>query len=136
MEYVSITNHVGARIPRTRMHTVAARVLSLLKTRAQVDIHIVSKSEIKKLNTIYRNKNKVTDVLSFPYEEEDYLGEVIICYDVAKSDAHDLGITIREELEVLLVHGLVHLHGYDHETDTDAEEMEALERKIHEKLDS
>ncbi len=129
--HVSISNHVGARIPKKRMFEVAKYVLRNLKSKSAVDIHIVSADEIKKLNTQHRNKPTVTDVLSFPYEEKDYLGELIICYEIAKQDAHELGIPIREELDVLLVHGLVHLHGYDHVTDKEAVEMEHLEKKLH-----
>lgn len=128
---ITISNHVSARIPRSRMLDVVRFVLKKLKTSASVDIHIVSPSEIKALNKTFRNKPKITDVLSFPYDEKDYLGEIIICYDVAKADAQDLNITIREELDVLLVHGLVHLQGYDHVTDKDALKMESIEKKMH-----
>jgi conserved hypothetical protein TIGR00043 len=80
---------------------------------------LVSDAQIKRLNKLYRNKDKPTDVLSFPIGEKVngwlILGDVVISVDTAKRQAKELGYSLEEELKRLLVHGLVHLLGYDHE---------------------
>ena len=95
---------------------------------------------IKKLNSVYRGKNKVTDVLSFasrdslePFpDDENDLGEIIICWPEAKRQAKKYGWKIDYEIIRLLIHGLAHLVGYDHEnvSQKKAKEMEKFENKI------
>lgn len=132
--HIAINNKTKHRIPRARLEAVAKHVLKLRKVNKDISIACVGKSEMKKLNASYRKKNYPTDVLSFPDDSKDYLGEIIICMEVAKSDAQELKITLLEELEILLVHGIVHLLGYDHITDQEAQKMEQLEKKIHKEL--
>jgi probable rRNA maturation factor len=99
---------------------IAHRALEVLGlNRAELSIVLVSDAQIKRLNKLYRNKDKPTDVLSFPIREkvEDWLilGDIVISVDTAKRQAKELGYSLEEELKRLLVHGLVHLLGYDHE---------------------
>lgn len=97
------------------------------------------------MNYSWRGKNKATDVLSFPQWEKPELkrlakarsvpswelGDVVISLDTAKKQAKEHGITVERELEILLVHGILHLLGYDHEiSPTEQRKMEALERKL------
>jgi probable rRNA maturation factor len=99
---------------------IAHRALEVLGlSKVELSIALVSDAQIKRLNKLYRNKDKPTDVLSFPIGEkvEDWLilGDIVISVDTAKRQAKELGYSLEEELKRLLVHGLVHLLGYDHE---------------------
>jgi probable rRNA maturation factor len=99
---------------------IAHRALEILGlSKVELSIALVSDAQIKRLNKLYRNKDKPTDVLSFPIGEkvEDWLilGDIVISVDTAKRQAQELGHSLEEELKRLLVHGLVHLLGYDHE---------------------
>ena len=96
-----------------------------------ISIALVSEKEIKDLNKVYRNKNKITDVLSFSIDSEDVLGEVLICLKQAKRQAKINHKTNKLELQLLTTHGILHLLGYDHErSDKDALEQERLEQEI------
>jgi len=99
---------------------IAHRALEVLGlSKVELSIALVSDAQIKRLNKLYRNKDKPTDVLSFPIGEkvEDWLilGDIVISVDTARRQAQELGHSLEEELKRLLVHGLVHLLGYDHE---------------------
>lgn len=93
------------------------------KKETDVSVAIVGGDEIKKINKKYRKKDAVTDVLSFAGEEGD-LGEIVICYDQIKKQAREFKNSAEKELEFILVHGLLHLLGYDDKTKKEAEEME------------
>ncbi|THB73680.1 MAG: rRNA maturation RNase YbeY [Gammaproteobacteria bacterium] len=108
----------------------------------ELSIRVVDEDEITQLNKEYRNKNKPTNVLSFPFAFEEeiggcgielevpLLGDIIICAQVVAAEAKEQG---KEELAHwahMVVHGTLHLLGYDHVDDTHAEEMEALEIEI------
>jgi probable rRNA maturation factor len=96
----------------------------------EVSLVFVSLEKIKELNQAYRGENRVTDVLAFTLEERPLLGEVVIAPEVAKSQAQDYGNTCQEEMEVLLIHGMLHLLGYDHERSEDEKKMRKEELKI------
>lgn len=102
-------------------------------------IVLVSDAAIRKLNRQFRGKDQVTDVLSFPHEAEPFenetqsqLGEVVIAVQRAAAQAKLNGLTFSNEVEQLILHGLLHLCGYDHETDDG--EMDLLELKLRKKL--
>ena len=107
-----------------------------------VTISFVSNERIHELNKEYRGMDKPTDVLSFecdkvPFDDEDVddveeyeLGDVIIATDVALAQTEEFGTTFEEEVSLLTVHGLLHLCGYDHIEDEEAEIMEALEQSL------
>jgi probable rRNA maturation factor len=85
---------------------------------------------MRALNFQYRKTDRPTDVLAFPGVLAD-IGDVVLCLAVAKRQAKEYGGTIREELQRLTVHGVLHLFGYDHETNAkDAKRMFALQEKI------
>ncbi len=100
------------------------------KVTGVVTVSFVNDTEIKRLNRMYREKDKVTDVLSFPSSDAEfsgYLGDVIISYDQAVRQAEgDLEL----ELTDLLVHGILHVLNYDHEVPEDAEIMFPLQDAI------
>ncbi|QCZ36645.1 rRNA maturation RNase YbeY [Mycoplasma nasistruthionis] len=96
-----------------------------IKQHIIVDVSIVSKQKIRKLNAIHRQKDYVTDILSFGFEAADiyqnlpvyHLGELVICWDKVEVQAKEFGHSIRREFCYLFTHGLVHLKGYDHEVE-------------------
>ncbi|TSC56650.1 MAG: putative rRNA maturation factor [Parcubacteria group bacterium Gr01-1014_18] len=95
---------------------------------------IVGERRIKSLNAECRNQSKITDVLSFGSLEEksgeQLWGEIFICYNVAERQAKEYGHSLEREVEILFVHGLLHLFGYDHHTARDRREMQHIEEKI------
>ena len=103
-----------------------------------LNIVIVDNEKIREINKEYRNKDAVTDVISFAFEEvkdvnyEDirFLGEIYISYERCKEQAKDYGHSVRREFCYLAVHGLLHLLGYDHMTEEDKKVMRALEEEI------
>lgn len=88
------------------------------RARGAVTIAIVPDARVKALNRRYRQKDARTDVLSFPAGEPRILGDVVIAEGVAARQAREAGHSLRIELRVLALHGLLHLLGYDHEHDT------------------
>jgi probable rRNA maturation factor len=93
---------------------------------------------VRRLNNTYRGKDAPTNVLSFPYrkppgpaaDDSPYLGDVVLAAETVLHEAVERGIEPRHHLQHLVVHGLLHLLGYDHQTDAAAEEMEGLEAEI------
>jgi rRNA maturation RNase YbeY len=115
----------------------AGRVLKLLNQRsAELSIALVSNREIQALNAAYRRQNKPTDVLSFPAEERlptggRLLGDVILSVEQARKQARARRRPLEQELELLLIHGILHLLGYDHErSPADEEIMRSMERGL------
>ena len=100
-----------------------------------VSVRMVDKDEIRALNRDYRQRDYVTNVLSFPagkieglpVEEAQALGDVVVCAAVVADEAAEQGKSVEEHWAHMLVHGTLHLIGFDHETDAEAEVMEALE---------
>jgi rRNA maturation RNase YbeY len=104
---------------------------------AELSVALVDDAEIATLNEQYRDKEGPTDVLSFSLLEGDHverrggmLGDVVIAVPVADRQARELGHDLDEELLRLLIHGALHLLGFDHEEDEEARVMEAREREV------
>lgn len=121
-------------IQPTRLHRLASRTLRLTD-RAKRDVHltIVDDREISRLNARYLGARKPTDVLAFNLESpgpSPLLGEVIISADTAARQAASLRIPVAVEIDLLLVHGLLHLLGYDDKAKRDARLMHEREREI------
>jgi probable rRNA maturation factor len=104
------------------------------KSDANATIAFVSDKTIRRLNRQFRGVDKATDVLSFPADETDKLnlGDIAISADTAAKQAKENGLTFDEEVAQLILHGLLHLCGYDH--DTDNGEMNRLELRLRKKL--
>lgn len=102
----------------------------------EVCIRLVDEDESRELNARYRGQDKPTNVLSFPAEIADevgvlLLGDIVICAPVVAREAEAQGKTFADHLSHMVVHGMLHLYGYDHERDERARlEMEALEREV------
>jgi len=103
------------------------------KIESSATIAFVSDKRIRELNRQFRGIDKATDVLSFPAEEELNLGDVAVSVETAATQARDNGLTLDHEIAQLILHGLLHLSGYDHETDNG--QMNRLELKLRRKLD-
>ncbi|MCV6608683.1 MAG: rRNA maturation RNase YbeY [Campylobacterales bacterium] len=104
-------------------------------TKRDVELVLVDDNEIQDLNKEHRGKDKPTDVLSFPFESEFKhlpLGSIIISVDTAKRQANEEGNSLEMELQILFLHGLLHLQGYDHETDNG--EMNEKEEELRKNL--
>lgn len=105
---------------------------------AAVCIALAGDSEVQTLNASWRGKDKATNVLSFPAPagaprepgSQPFAGDIIIARETVAAEADELGITFAAHLQHLVVHGLLHLLGFDHEEDAEAEAMEALETEI------
>ena len=101
----------------------------------EISLLITNDETIHLLNKEYRQKDKPTDVLSFPMEDEVMLGDIVISLDTAKKQAQEREIGLEREIAFLFIHGLLHLLGYDHETSVeDEKEMFALQEEILKKL--
>lgn len=96
----------------------------------EMNIVFLDKDQIQEMNLTYRNIDKVTDVISFPDQDENYIGDIFICLDRAKEQAVDYGHSIEREIGFLAVHGYLHLLGYDHHTEAEEKEMFAKQEEI------
>ena len=98
-----------------------ARARGAAGLKGAVDVLVTSSSEMKSLNRRFRGKDKATDVLSFPtaadHAQREFAGEIAISAEIAAQNARDLGHSAGEEVKILVLHGLLHLRGYDHERD-------------------
>jgi probable rRNA maturation factor len=143
-----------------RWAQLARQVLTARKVKGETEVSLlfVDEDAMAKLNEQFLGKSGATDVLSFPIEEEtgptgrspDFggtgpgtpaevgaltlLGDVVICPVVAARNAQEHGVALDDEVALLVVHGLLHLLGMDHEEDAEAERMEALERQLLQKF--
>jgi probable rRNA maturation factor len=116
------------------------RAIRALPTeKREATVVFVSDAAIRKLNREFRGRDYATDVLSFPAQAEPFeteaqfhLGEVVISVEHAEEQARENNVRLENEIQQLILHGLLHLCGYDHETDTG--EMNRLELKLRKKL--
>jgi probable rRNA maturation factor len=104
------------------------RRIAPARARGSLTVAIVPDGRVQRLNRRYRGRNSATDVLSFPADERGILGDVVIASGVARRQARAAGHSLQTELRVLALHGLLHLLGYDHETD--AGRMSRVERRL------
>ena len=111
------------------------RIPGLQSQDFHVDLSVISAPRMRELNEQYRKKDEPTDVLSFPADEffqiKGLLGDIVLCGPVILKQAKEAGHTWKNEVDVLLVHGLLHLLHFDHEKSAkDAQEMHKWEEKI------
>ncbi|NIF22990.1 MULTISPECIES: rRNA maturation RNase YbeY [Pantoea] len=109
--------------------------VSPFQPESEVTIRLVDEAESHELNLTYRGKDKPTNVLSFPFEappgiELPLLGDLIICRQVVEAEAQEQQKTVEAHWAHMVVHGTLHLLGYDHIEDEEAEEMESIETEI------
>ena len=99
------------------------QIFGFIHEKHEMNIVFLTKDQIQEMNRNYRNIDKVTDVISFPDQEDDYIGDIFICLDRAKEQAIDYGHSIEREIGFLAVHGYLHLLGYDHHTEAEEKIM-------------
>jgi len=151
MVNLEINNLTASRIPGALLKKSAKKTIKELKIRKDTEISLVfvGAGRMKRLNKFWRGKNRVTDVLAFNLNqankikknkflpEENFigpldnvlrLGEIIICLPVAKKQAKIREYSLDRELTVLLIHGILHLGGYDHEK-SEKEEKKMMEKQ-------
>ncbi|MFC1560007.1 rRNA maturation RNase YbeY [Candidatus Margulisiibacteriota bacterium] len=127
---VIVVNQSGCRIDAGVIKRKAGRILKKLKKNWVVGIFFVPKKKIRDLNRKYRRKNKGTDVLSFEMKEDGYLGDIIISPEVAKKNAREYGVNYSEEVSGLVIHGLLHLLGYDHKLKKEKAKMFKIQDQL------
>jgi len=148
---VILNRQRGVRIPKRQLEDFVGRARQELRLSAgSVTVALVTNAEIAKWNRAYRHKDGPTDVLSFPSEETEeprrasargstrrgpaesaastYLGDIAIAPAVARRNARRFGRTFSQEMRILILHGMLHLMGYDHESDTG--QMERRESRL------
>jgi len=140
---VDIQNVCDAqKLPSTKLFQqwVDAALTIVTEQEFELTIRLVNITESQQLNKQYRQKDKPTNVLSFPFEvpegiELNLLGDLVICAQVVEEEAKAQKKELFDHWTHMVIHGCLHLLGYDHINDTDANEMEALEVEILAKLE-
>lgn len=132
-----IALHLKARKPRldsADLLRFSAQAQMAAKLRGDVGLCLTEDREMRELNRRFRRKNKPTDVLSFPAPSDlrGYAGDLAISLDIARENARRYGHTLSEEVKVLILHGMLHLAGHDHEKDDGR--MARLEARLREDL--
>lgn len=138
-----ITLHLSEEVtlPNTNVENLCLQAIDAVRTTLANDIglekdtnfslRVSDDTNVQALNRDYREKDKPTNVLSFPFNEdmdgEHYLGDIIISVDTTTKEANTQNISVENHFTHLVMHGLLHLLGYDHIEDDEAEEMESIE---------
>lgn len=129
------------QITKKFVKDITETILEILNIEGiEISITLTDNQTIKELNKQWRNKDKPTDVLSFPMEDSigykyRLLGDVVISLPFAKKQAEEIGFSYKEEILRLLIHGILHLLGYDHERSKEDEKiMFELQEKIFQKI--
>lgn len=146
---ILVKNFTKQKLSQKYLNKITKETLKVVKIKKPVEISLVITGEkkIRSLNKKYRNINKITDVLSFGNEDNKktgnnftkfasspdgiiHLGEIFICYQQARKQAIQKKHSVKKELAILLIHGILHLAGYDHKGSYEDSEMKILEEKI------
>ena len=131
---INIDHSDASELSRSGLTRFLNRAREAVGLDGDVDVLLADDSTLRNLNKTFRHKNKATDVLSFPAAENPYghAGDLAISLDTATRQARAFGHTLRDEVRILLLHGLLHLSGMDHETDNGemAESEAELRREL------
>ena len=129
----------AAHIPAPEDFEAWVKTALQSRSEAELTIRVVGREESRELNRTYRGKDSETNVLSFRAELPDglvlpLLGDIVVCAPLVADEAAEQGKTVRDHWAHLTIHGVLHLLGYDHQDDEEAEEMESLEISLLESL--
>lgn len=130
---IDLRRAAGVRAPASgRLREWARAALGARGRGAELSLSIVGLAEARRLNARWRGRNYATNVLSFPAPVAGHgiLGDVVICADVVRREAREQGKPLDAHWAHLVIHGALHLIGYDHVRDDDARRMEARERRV------
>ena len=137
---VFLANEQDQFVDEMRLTELARHVLLSegLAEGVELSVLLVTADHIRELSARFANKSHATDVLAFPMMEDDpdeetLLGDVVVCPSVAQHNASRLGHSLSKELDTLVVHGTLHLLGYDHQND---DERHRMDRRVGDLLDS
>ncbi len=135
--YITIEKEYSNLVNQTQLKITAKSVLNYFKKKNfEFTVSIVSNKKIHELNNKFRLSDSETDVLSFSAEEMDpetgkvYIGDIVISYPAAKKQSEALNHRINEELDLLTIHGVLHLLGYDHASDDEEKHMFSIQSKL------
>ena len=133
LEVVLLNRQRRQRVSPARLRRVLSGAADALRVRGEVSLVLGGDRLLRRLNRDYRGKDRPTDVLSFPGDGgEAGLGDVVISVETAGRNARRLGRSLLQELDVLALHGLLHVLGHDHKTDDGT--MDRLERRLRVRL--
>jgi len=128
---LDIANLTNTRFDESFLKKVAKKTLSLLKLKfPELSVVLVCDARMRSLNRKYGKKDRITDVLSFDY------GEIIICLPQAKRQAKELENSLKDELATLLIHGILHLAGFEDRTKKDCDKMFKIQKELWQKVTS
>lgn len=135
--FVIIAERKSKHLSPHALSTFLRRAQKAVGLRGAVGVLLTASEHMRRLNRQFRQKDKPTDVLSFPSElwsksYENYAGDLAISIDIARQNAQRLGHSLEEEIKILMLHGVLHLAGYDHESDNG--EMARTEEHLRRKL--
>jgi probable rRNA maturation factor len=112
---IEVNNLSKEKVKEDFLNKIAKTILG--NKKFDLSVALIGQSRIKELNAKYRKLNRPTDVLSFSYGNS---GEVVLCPEIIEKNARKYGVNFEDELSRILIHGILHLFGYDHEKDKDA----------------
>ena len=139
---IQIAHRFRAEVDEGDLRRLAAEVLRQEEVAEQTELSLIVTDDetVRELNRRFRDVDAPTDVLAFGAEVEEhfvsapesppYLGDVVISYQRALAQAEELGHAVAEELKLLVIHGILHLLGYDHQEEADAQKMREREERI------
>jgi probable rRNA maturation factor len=135
---VIIAERKSRRLSPDALSTFLRRAQMAVGLKGDVNVLLTANQHMRRLNRQFRQKDKPTDVLSFPADlsgksPEKYAGDLAISVEIARESAKQLGHSLEDEIKVLILHGVLHLAGYDHESDNG--EMARTEDRLRQKLD-
>ena len=126
-----VENEVLSEFPlQDELAELCSKILEEEEQEGDVNIVLTDDQHVRQLNKNFRNKDKTTDVLSFPWNEEDFLGEIYISEQQVRRQAPRFDNSFENELKRMLIHGLLHLCGYDHMAPKERKEMREREEEI------
>jgi probable rRNA maturation factor len=114
---VFLENRSGVRLQTAGLKSFAAEVRKALRLKGGLAVLLCNDAEIRKMNAAFRGKDYATDVLSFPSDMRGHIGDLAISAQMAARNAARLKLSRAEELKILILHGMLHLAGFDHEAD-------------------
>ena len=133
VEVVLVNRQRRRRVPAARLRRLIRDAGRALRVSGEVALVLTNDAPVRRLNARYRHQDKPTDVLSFPGPGgEGGMGDIVISLDTAARNAPRFGRTLAQELDVLALHGFLHVLGYDHETDDGT--MDRIEKRLRRRL--
>lgn len=131
---INIHSFIKEKLSRGLIDPVLRKIIKLcgIRKHIAVGVIIVGERRMRALNRIYRHKDRATNILAFPSLGKDAgdAGDIILCYPVIAREARQFYISKEKHIERLLIHGFLHLLGFDHMQSKDAKKMETMEKKM------